>query len=491
MPDSSKLLRYSSWNLMALVLPLFVGLVTIPFLLQQIGIERFGVLSLIWALVGYFSLFDFGIAKALTKKLAEGRVQHDLGSQHRIFWTSLLLMLFSGLLGGGILAGLMHGLGDSFIKVSPGVYDEVYNAVLLVAAFVPLVVVSSGLRGAMEAYEQFRIVNIIRLILGVWMFLAPAVSAWAGHATLSDMTLIILFGRVAAAIASWVFASKTMSGVGAPQFDYRLVRPLFSFGAWLTLSGILGPFMSYADRFLVGAIAGAVGVAYYATPQDVVMKLLLLPIAINAALFPIFAKALAAGDSEATFHTLYKALRYTVIGLLPFVMAAQIFPLELLTIWLGGEMASYSAPVLQLIAAGVLLNGIGVVMVSVLNAAGRPDVLGKLYLIELPLFLLASYTLTMRYGVAGAAWAWMVRTMLDTILVWFFTRPHLGKMAATYLSTSVLCFAPITIAAGLQRMQGQGVKMILSVMLCAVTVLMFERLFRAGRLNNQPMPHTV
>lgn len=476
---------------MALGLPLFVGLATIPFLLHQIGIERFGVLSLIWALVGYFNLFDFGIAKALTKKLSEGRVQHNLESQRRIFWTSLLLMLLSGFLGGGVLAGLMHGLGDSFIKVSPAVYDEVYSAILLVAAFVPLVVVSSGLRGAMEAYEQFRSANIIRLILGVWMFLAPAFGASAGHSTLSDITLIILFGRALAAIASWVIVSKMMSGAGAPQFDRRLVRPLFSFGAWITLSGILGPFMSYADRFLVGAIVGATGVAYYATPQDVVIKLLLLPIAINAALFPIFAKALAAEDGEATFHTLYKALRYTVIGLLPFVMAAQIFPVELLTMWLGGEMADYSAPVLQLIAAGVLLNGIGVVMVSVLNAAGRPDVLGKLYLVELPLFLFASYTLSMRYGVTGAAWAWMVRAMFDTILIWFFTRPHLGRMAATYLWASVLCFAPITIAAGLQRMQGQGVKMILSVALCAVTVLMFERLFRAGRLNNYPVLYTV
>ncbi len=465
---------------MALVLPLFVGLVTIPFLLQQIGIERFGVLSLIWALVGYFSLFDFGIAKALTKKLAEGRVQQDLDSQRRIFWTSLFLMLFSGLLGGGILVGLIHGLGDTYIKASPEVIDEIFSVVLLVAAFVPLVVVSSGLRGAMEAYEQFRSANIIRLSLGVWMFLSPAICSWAGYTTLYDMTLIILCGRVVAAIVSWVVVSSTMSGTGVPRFEHRLVLPLFSFGSWITLSGILGPFMYYADRFLVASIVGAAGVAYYATPQDVVIKLLFLPVAINAALFPIFAKALAARDGEATSQTLYYALRYTVIGLLPLVMAAVIFPIELLTMWLGDDMADQSAPVLQLIAAGVLINGIGVVMVSVLNAAGRPDVLGKLYLIELPLFLLASYTLTMRYGVAGAAWAWMVRAMVDTVLIWIFTRPHLGRMAARYLWASAMCFSLVLIACGLHRMQALGVKMILFGAVCVASILTFERLLKAG-----------
>lgn len=479
--NSSKLLRYSGWNLAALLLPLFVGLVTIPFLFHRIGIEKFGVLSLIWALVGYFSLFDFGIAKALTKKLAEGRLEHDIDKQRQIFWTSILLMFIFGLLGGGLLAGLMQSFGPSFIKVSPSLHDEVYSSMMLMAAFVPFMVVTSGLRGAMEAYEQFRSANIIRLLLGVWMFLAPAISAWLGYDTLSDIACVVLFGRLLAAIASWVIVSQTLGNLGAPQFERRLVRPLVSYGAWLTLSGALGPLMSYADKFLVGFIVGAVAVAYYATPQDIAMRLLLLPIAINVASFPILTRAIAAGDGAEILQILRQALRYTVLSLLPIVMLAEIFPAELLALWLDSEIASHSAPVLQLITAGVLINGIGVVMLSVLNAAGRPDVQGKLYLIELPFYLFASYSLTVSYGVTGAAWAWMVRAVLDAVLIWVFTRPHLNRMATVYLWAIVLCLLANVFAVGVQKVFGVGVKIILYIVVCAAVVLTFEKLLKVSR----------
>jgi hypothetical protein len=47
------------WNLAGTGLPLLVGALTIPYLPRTTGVEAFGVLTLVWALIGYFSLFDF------------------------------------------------------------------------------------------------------------------------------------------------------------------------------------------------------------------------------------------------------------------------------------------------------------------------------------------------------------------------------------------------------------------------------------------------
>ncbi len=57
-------------NLVGQVLPLAIGLVVIPILVRDLGVERFGVLALIWLIVGYFSLFDFGLGKAITLVVA-------------------------------------------------------------------------------------------------------------------------------------------------------------------------------------------------------------------------------------------------------------------------------------------------------------------------------------------------------------------------------------------------------------------------------------
>src|SRR5215471_13808988 len=65
------LARNTVWNLLGQILPMTVGLVAIPILVRGIGVARFGVLSLASVLIGYFSLFDRGIGRALTKLVAE------------------------------------------------------------------------------------------------------------------------------------------------------------------------------------------------------------------------------------------------------------------------------------------------------------------------------------------------------------------------------------------------------------------------------------
>src|SRR5262245_26113094 len=63
--------RNSVWNLFGQVLPLLVAAVVIPILIRRLVLDRFSVLTLAWALVGYFGLFDLGLGRALTKVVSE------------------------------------------------------------------------------------------------------------------------------------------------------------------------------------------------------------------------------------------------------------------------------------------------------------------------------------------------------------------------------------------------------------------------------------
>ena len=61
-----KLLRHTAFNLIGLGAPLLVAVGTIPVLIHALGPARFGLLTLIWAVVSYFGLFDLGLGRALT-----------------------------------------------------------------------------------------------------------------------------------------------------------------------------------------------------------------------------------------------------------------------------------------------------------------------------------------------------------------------------------------------------------------------------------------
>ena len=49
-----------SWNLVGTVLPRLVAVVAIPPLIRELGAAKFGVLTLAWMVIGYFSPFDLG-----------------------------------------------------------------------------------------------------------------------------------------------------------------------------------------------------------------------------------------------------------------------------------------------------------------------------------------------------------------------------------------------------------------------------------------------
>src|SRR5580704_18044702 len=68
---SAKLLAGNTiWNIVGSIAPLAIGLLVMPSLVRNLGTDRFGVLSLAWTLIGYFSLFDLGLGRALTKEVA-------------------------------------------------------------------------------------------------------------------------------------------------------------------------------------------------------------------------------------------------------------------------------------------------------------------------------------------------------------------------------------------------------------------------------------
>src|SRR5204862_198375 len=82
--------RNTVWNLGSLATPMLVALVTIPALIRALGSDRFGILALAWMLIGYCSLFDLGLGRALTKLISEGAENHS--ELAGAVWTALALM---------------------------------------------------------------------------------------------------------------------------------------------------------------------------------------------------------------------------------------------------------------------------------------------------------------------------------------------------------------------------------------------------------------
>jgi O-antigen/teichoic acid export membrane protein len=416
------LARNALWNLLGGGAPLLVAVFSIPLLIRELGKERFGVLALVWALIGYAGVFDLGVGRALTqlvaRKLGAGE-QREVPSLAR---TSLLLMLALGVVGAVAIILISPWLVRHALQIPAPFQSEAVRSFYLLGLSLPLVITTAGLRGVLEAHQRFALSNALRIPMGVFTFLGPLLVLPFSR-SLVPIVAILLLGRLlgcGAYLWSCLKVIPLMAERGPLEGSYILV--LLRFGGWMTVTNLVSPLMITLDRFLIGGLLSIAAVTYYVTPFEVVTKLLLVPVALMGVVFPAFSTA-SAQDRASAALLFDRSIRCVSMALFPIVLLIVVFAHDGLKLWLGSEFAQHSTRVLQWLGVGVFINSLSCIPFAFLQGLGRPELTAKLSLIELPLYLLTVWSLTKHRGVEGTAMAWTLRMAVDaTLLFWLSAR---------------------------------------------------------------------
>ena len=415
------LFQHFFWSLFGTGLPLILGIVTIPVILAGLGMVSFGLLTLIWTAIGYFGLFDFGLGRALTQRVAAMRAHEgslDLAEIAQGLW----LVVIFGLLG----AGVMHGVGLYYVSevldLSGPALREAQMAVVISAWSIPLVTVSSGLRGILEGLEAFKKAGLLRGLLGTLNFLLPWCMVVMGHASLVWMVWSLVLARgLNVCLNLWWLRSVLSKGMFFVAPKWVKAKSLFRFGFWMTVSNVVGPFMVAADRFLVAWALGTGLLAYYTVPQDAVLRLLVLPAAWATIWFPRFTKVYMQGDVKSMQSELRGGMRVVFWVMGPLCLVLGYFVSPLLGIWLGDAFASNTWMVARVLLLGLFLNAMAHLPLAAIQAIGRVDLTAKLHVVELLLFVPGLMFAVSHWGIMGAAWAWTARTAVDFVFLFIFS----------------------------------------------------------------------
>lgn len=421
LPDHSAktVARHSLLNLLGLGAPLIAAIFAMPILIHTLGIDRFGILSLAWVVIGYFSLFDLGLGRALTKAVADRIGNRQLDDIPHLIWTALAIMLLLALVGSIVGAGLSSWLIYSALKIPPALRAETLNSFYLLALSLPAVIVTAGLRGVLEAYQRFGLVNLLRIPMGVFTFAGPLLVLPFTNSLVAVVAVLVL-GRVVGWLAHFYYCFQVVPTLlKSMALRREFLGPLFRFGGWLTVTNIVGPLMVYLDRFLIGALLSTAAVAFYTTPYEVVTKLLQIPLALTGVLFPAFAASHAA-QSPRTNDLYVGGVKAVFLLLFPIILLIVAFSGEGLTLWLGSEFSGHSYRVVQYLAVGLFFNGLAQIPYALIQAVGRPDITAKLHMIELPLYLPLLWQLSLAMGIEGVAIAWLLRAAVDMLFLFFF-----------------------------------------------------------------------
>jgi O-antigen/teichoic acid export membrane protein len=416
---SSAIIRNTAWNFLGTILPILLAVITVPVLIYSIGTQRFGVLAIAWAVLGYFGLFDLGLGGATTKFLAEALAHGRIAEGRALFWTSLIFNATLGLIGAFVLAVLSPLLVGSVLNIPVEIQAEALGAFYLVACSVPLVTLLETLQGALEAQHRFGLLNVLQIPTSTLTQAAPLLVLPFTY-NLSWIVGAMVLGRLLSVVVFFVAAVRQLeSPFGGPFFLRKRLGSLLSYGSWLSVTKAVDSLLIYADRFIIGSLSSMSAVAYYTVPYAAVTRLSVLPESLTRTMFPIFSAETEPGRRTRLYSN---ATKYLALVLAPCTATVIAFTPELLRLWVGEDFAQNSTAVMQILAVGVFLNSLAMIPYILIQGLGRPDITAKFHLLETPFYLLLLWYGLLHWGIAGAAVAWTVRAGVDALLLAFYVR---------------------------------------------------------------------
>lgn len=415
------ILKNSAYNVIGQLIPITVGFLTIPLLIKILGMDRFGLLSLLWAFLGYLTFFDLGLSRAIIKMGAELLAGKRGDEVPQTVWTTLWISGFLSLAGTILLISLSQYLVRHYFQIPNELESEGVQALNVIAISLPIVTLTSVLRGVLESQSSFFIVNILQIINGTMTYLSPLLVTITTK-RIDHVILAISIVRLILLIVHWIVCTKqlaTLSRIRLPTLKSSL--DLLHFGSWLTVSNIISPIMVYFDRFFLGSIIPVGELAYYTTPYEIITRVLILPSAVSRTLFPAFSSTLNL-NPESALDLLPKVLR--MVAFIMAIVAAFFIGIAKpgLLIWLGPQFADKSALLLQVFSMGIFFNAIANIPYTFIQSAGRPDLTAKIHTVELPFYLLFLWFAAQKFGAIGAAFTWSLRLIVDCIFLLYFSQ---------------------------------------------------------------------
>ncbi len=404
-------------NLLSPMTRVVVALVTVPLYLHHIGDARYGVMSIVWVLLGLFGFLDLGLSRAVTNALAKLR---DASQPHRarVLLTTFGLNLGIGLLGGLVLYVFGGLLLKHFISMPDGISAEVSRSLPWIACLLPLTLISAAGAGALESRELFLLVNSIQIFAMTIAQVAPVVAAIFVSPSL---TVVIPTAAVAQGLGAIAVLAAVYRLEGPFSFravDWGEARKLLGYGGWMFATNVLYPALASADQFVIGSVMGVASVAHYAVPMGLVQRSVTIPVAFGRTLFPRMSSL--SGDAAHALGT--RALSAMAYGFAVICAPAMILSPTFFRYWIGADFATAAAPVAQVLFPGMWMGAVSLVGFTLLQSQGRADVTGKLSIVEFLPFVAILWSFTIAFGIVGAAAAWTLRCTVDALAMLWLAR---------------------------------------------------------------------
>jgi O-antigen/teichoic acid export membrane protein len=417
---TTKVVKGSLWTLAGQIAPLAVSMVATPFTIRLLGTEGYGVLVLIAVIPNYFLFADFGMGMASTKFGSEAYAEGDPEKEARIVRTAALIATLSSL----PVATLLFIFSAWIVSVF-NVPERLHGEATLALKFAAVTFFVNFLNGIFNTPQLarlrmdlntlvtsgFRILGIIATPIVIYLGFGIA----GACAVLLAASLLTLSGHV-------YMSGRLLPSLLGLTVDRNAMRPLVKFGGALITGVVAALLLANLDKGILPRMVSVQALAYYSVAFSLAWMMAMFSNAMIQSLIPAFS-LLQQEESREQLQSLYtRGLRLTLIWLTPCLVLLAISAKPFFRLWAGEDFGRESVPIFYVMLAGISFNILAFLPYAAIMASGRTDVYAKLYFAELVPYVLLLIALTYSFGAIGAATAWCMRIIADTLMLFFLSR---------------------------------------------------------------------
>lgn len=427
-----KILRNTTWNIFSRLLHIPVSICLIPFIMDRVGTNWYGIWVTLFALVDYFTLLDLGVGAATIRHVAEYHASHDVHKIGRVAVTTCgYNLLFLPPL---IAAYVCTDNILNFFHIAPHEMEEARFLFHWVLFNFALSQFTSVFRNILIGLQQIHVINRCE-ILYLFAYAGGTVAVLSGGAGLKGLVVMLFFLRFGLAAAQFlcVLRSVPIRVQGGWVIDGALLKDFIRYGLKLQLASLVGLLNFQLDKLLIGHLLKIEFVAFYDLGSKLASMSRTIPSALMSPVVPAAAELVVQRDNARLRELYLRGTRYLSLMAAPLTAFLLAMGSPILTLWLGNHVHAYAVLALQFLAIGYYFN----IITGVVNSLGRGMGVLKYELqtsaLIIILNLILSLALILHMGFVGALIGTCVAMTIGNLLYLYRFNQYLEIPAYTLL----------------------------------------------------------
>lgn len=441
-------LKNASFNLAGYLYPMILAFIVAPITVKFLGVREYGLYIFISTLLSLMGLLDLGIATAVSRFLSKYYATNNLDKIKKLLGSANSVFTIIGIIGFLIFASI--GLFGHFF-ISPTLIN--YNYYPLAFIFTGLLFLITTANSVYtitpQALNRFDLSNKIGFITITLQQISIIVVVLL-HYSIASIFCIQFIIAILSTLLSRHVSKKILPGISFSfAWDKKEILNFYKFGLASFINNIAGSSLTYLDRIIIPFLLGPSNLTYYSLPGNLTSKTPGIANTLSSTLFPLTTHLESLGAVE-KIKTLYvRSTRLLLVMSTAITVSMIAFSYELLFYWINQDVAEKGYRVLIILAFTNLILAVLSPISNLLLGLGKLQNLTISSILIAVLNMILLFTFIPRFGLEGAAWAYLLSLIPVLWLVYKVEAEELklGKERFIYhLKTTLklLCVAIIT-----------------------------------------------